>query len=872
MPTPRKLVARSQRDADLQDELRDFVEELTARHIARGLSPDQARRAALVEVGGLQQVRELTREEWLGSALESFMRDVRYGLRLIGRARGFALVVVTTLALVIGANATVFSVMHAVLWRPLPYPSSDRLVVVDADFAGTRQAGVSGAEANDLSVERDLFERLAHVAPVDAHVTVDGEMERVPAMSATDDALALLGAVPMAMGRALAVARDCCNAAGQIRGVVISHALWQRRLGSDPAAVGRHIEVNNIDAEIVGVLPAEFRVFFPATATEAEVVDVWFPWRFETDRRSRGQIAIARLAPGVSLEAAQARLDALTARLVRDHPADYGTGGLRLFVKPLHEVMTAAVRRALWVLAGAVALVLIIGCVNVGNLMLARGRARARELAVRRALGAGQLRLARQLFTEAAVLSLIGAVMGFALAHAGVAIVEWLGPSHLPRQSTIRVTGEVALFTALIGVAVSVVFALLPILGSHREGYETLRAGRLAASGTGRRRMQRSLVMAEVALSIVPLFAAGLMLRSFVNLTKAPIGFSSDHVVSAKVAYSGRVFSEFADKWRLHREALDRVRQIPGVVDVSAGAPVPFDAWQHTRAYGRDGEPLTGVRASIQSVLPGYLRVTGTRLVAGREFSAEDLEAQRQVVIIDERIARRLWPEGAVGRVLAYGRGNSSIPLEVIGVSEPVRVTRVRDDTLPHLFIPYHLFTIEQGLVIRTNESAEAIAPAVKRAIESLGTRRPVYDIRPMQQYVAASMGDTRFLMLILAGFAIASIGLAAIGLYGTLTYLTSQRTHEFGIRMALGASASRVVSGVAREGLLLAIVGAVIGFAGAAATSRVLSGLLYGVSPWDPTTLAAAAVVIAITVLIAAGHPAWRASRVDPTSALRSE
>ena len=861
---------RAKREVDLHDELDAYVEDLTARNRARGMTPAEARRAALVETGGLQQVREMTQDTWRGAATETLVRDARYGLRLIARAPGFAFVVVTTLALVIGANATVFSVMHAVLWRPLPYPAPNRLVVVDADWGGIRGAGISGGEAIDLAAERDLFEDLAHLVPVDAHVTVDGEMERVPAISASDGALHLLGATP-ALGRALDATRDCCNALGQIRAVVISHALWERLLGSNPSAIGRHIEVNNIDVEIVGVLPPGFRLFLPPNTPTPEVVDVWFPRGFEEDRRGRGQVAIARLASGVSLETAQARLDTLAQRFVQDHAADYAKGGLRLFATPLHEVMTAEVRRALWVLAGAVAFVLMIGCVNVGNLMLARGRARAREIAVRRALGAGQVRLARQLFTEAAVLSLLGAAAGFALAHAGVTLIEWLGPAHLPRQSTIWVTGEVALFTAIVGAMVSVAFALLPVAGSRHDGYEALRAGRLAVQGAGMRRMQRSMVVAEVALSIVPLVAAGLMLRSFVNLTNAPIGFSPDQLVSAKVAHHHRSFPEFADKWRLHREAVERVQQIPGVLDVSAGGPVPFDDWQQTRGYGRDGEPLTGARASIQSVLPGYLRAMGTRLVAGREFTDDDLQGQRQVVIIDERIARQLWPEGAVGKILSYDRGKPT-PLEVIGVSETLRVTRVRDDSLPHLFIPYHLYQVEQGLVIRTRLSAEAIGPAVKQAIESLGTRRPVYNIRPMEQYVSASMGDTRFMTLVLTGFAIASIALAAIGLYGTLSYLTSQRTQEFGIRMALGASASRVVSGVAREGLLLAAVGAAIGFTAAIATSRVLRGLLYNVSPWDITTLVAAAVVIVITALVAAGHPAWRASRVDPTDALRAE
>jgi predicted permease len=871
MPKLRRFFNRARRDRELREELQAFVDELTARNISRGMPPSAARRAALVEAGGVQQVRELTREQWVGTAAETLLRDVRYGFRSIARAPGFALVVVATLALVIGANATVFSVMHAVLWRPLPYPGGDRLVVLDADARGQANVGIAFAEIIDLRAEAHLFDGIAYIVGVDAHVNVNGDMERVPAVSASDDALHLLGAVPMALGRPLKESLDG-GLNTTIRRIVISDALWERRLGRDPNVIGRHIEVNNIDAEIVGVLRSDFRLFLPAGVYAPEVVDVWFPIGFDNDRRNRGPITIARLATGVTLDAAQTRLEALADRFVHDYPRDYAGGGLRLFVQPVQSALTADVARALWVLAGAVAFVLLIGCVNVGNLMLARARARDKEMALRRALGAGTLRLMRQYFTEAAVLSLVAAAAGFVLAYGGVALVEWLRPAHLPRQSTIHVTAEVAAFTAFLAVVVSIVFAVVPVLWTRRHSHDALRAGRVAAHGTGMRRTQRTLVVAEIALSIVPLVAAGLMVRSFANLVNSPLGFEPHGIVSAKVPYNLRAYPQPADKWRLYQSVLDRVRQIPGVEDVSAGGPVPLTEWQLTRAYARQGDAMGDSHAAITSVLPGYLRVSGTRLRAGREFTADDIEQQRSVVIIDERIAKQLWPDGAIGKQLAYQRGTSSTPLEVIGVSEPVRVTRVRDDTLPHLFIPFHLFTVEQALVIKTSESAAAIGPVVKETVEALGTRRPVYDIRPMPSYVDASMGDTRFLMLILTGFALTSILLAAVGLYGTLSYLTSQRTQEFGIRVALGASASRVLGAVAREGLWLSLMGSAIGFAGAAATTGALRGLLYNVTPFDGVTLLATAAAVAATALIASTHPAWRAAKVDPTTALRAE
>jgi predicted permease len=857
-------------EADLEDELQSFIDELTARHIARGMTPEAARRAALVETGGLQQVREATREVWTLAPLESLLRDLRYGGRLFARTPGFSFFVVATLALVIGANATVFSVMHAVLWRALPYPEAARLVVVDAEVRGASRAGLSGGETLDLRAEPGLFDGLAYIVGVDAHLNVDGEMERVAAVSASDDALPLLGAVPMAWGRPLQAIRDG-GLNSTIRSVVISYQLWQRRFGSDPSAVGRRIEVNNIDAEIVGVLPPDLRVYLPAYAVVAESPDVWFPTGFETERRSRGPISIARLAPGVTLAAAQSRLDAVSERVRRDYPADYADGGLRLSVVPLAHVLTADVSRALWVLGGAVGFVLVIGCVNVGNLLLARARTRRREMAMRRALGAGQLRLVRQLLAEAAVLSALGALAGFALAGAGVSLVEWLGPAHLPRQDSIRITGEVAAFTAVLAIAVCIVFAVLPAFASRGEGHDALASGRAAVQHRGIRRVQRGLVIAQVALSIVPLVAAGLMLRTFVNLASAPLGFDPANLVSAKVAYSLRAFPQPADRWRLHREILDRVADVPSVDEVSAGGPPPLGEWLPTRLYGREGDAATQSRATIQSVLPGYLRVTRTRLLAGREFTEDDIEQQRPVVIIDARMAEQLWPAGAIGQRLAYGPGRTPRLLEVIGVTEPVRALNVREDRVPHFFVPYHLFAVEQALVIRTRETAEAIGPAVKRAVESVGTRRSVYDIRPLQAYADASMADTRFMMLVLAGFGIASIVLAAVGLYGTLAYLASLRTQEFGVRMALGASAWQVLRAVAGEGIVLATVGAALGLMGAVAATGALRGLLYNVTPFDALTLAGVAGVVSATTLAATVHPAWRASRTNPMHVLRA-
>ena len=876
----RSLFRSADLDRDLDDELRSFVDERTAHYTSRGLRPDAARRAALVEIGGIEQLKERVRDRRVGWGFETLTRDIRYGVRMLTRAPGFAVVVIATLALVIGANATVFSVIHAVLWQRLPYADADRLVFVDAEARGEIGAGISSAEISDIRAEPDLFEQLGTVVSVDAHVRVDERMERVGAASAHDDVLRAFGAEPLLLGRvndanqSLALGEPAFNKDGYVTTVVISYDLWQRMLGNDPNIIGRHIDVNNLDVRVVGVLRPDFRVFMPANATLPEVVDVWFPRPIEQDRRSRGQATVGRLKPGVSLETAQARLDVLSTRLMNDHAKDYFDGPLRLSVRPLQDVLTEPVRPALLVLAAAVGFVLLIGCVNVGNLMLARARVRAPEMAVRQALGAGRGRLARQLVTETTILVLIGASLGFAMAYAGVSLIDWLRPVHLPRQSQITVNGSVAIFTATVAMVVSIACGLLPIASSGPQPeVEPLRAGRSSVQRSGARRLQRALVIAEVALSIVPLVAAGLMLRTFVNLEKASIGFDPSGLLTGKVAISRRQFPETKQLIELHREAFDRVARLPGVEAVSAGGPMPFEGYTFSRTYGRPTDPQPFLsRATLQSVFPGYLGITRTGLRAGRDFTMDDLVNERQVIIVDHRLANELWPEGAVGQRLGVTRGRSFVTFEVIGVTNPVRVTRVRDEGTPHMFVPYHFQTIEMALVVKTRESAAALGPAIKQAVESLGTRRPVYDIRPMQFYVDRSIGDARFTMLVLVGFGGAALLLAAVGLYGTLSYLTAQRTQEFGVRMALGATAGRILRAVATEGVRLSAIGGAIGMAGAMTTSAVLRDLLYGVAPDDTTTLLSVTTLVAVVAIIAAIRPAWVAAKTDPCSALRAE
>jgi putative ABC transport system permease protein len=652
---------------------------------------------------------------------------------------------------------------------------------------------------------------------------------------------------------------------------VISHELWQRRFHGDPRVIGRRLTVNNFDVQIVGVMRPDFRLVLPTANHVEERVDVLLPREFVPASLYRGLTVLGRLAPDATVSQAQAELDGLAAGFVASRPSAY-PNGLRLTVRPLGEVVTREVKPALLALGAAVGFVLLIACVNVANLLLVRAKTRERELAVRRALGATRLRLMRQLLAENLVVAVLGGACGLLLARLGVGILGWLRPVHLPRQSEIAIDGVVMLWTAGLTTAASVVFALVPALIFARDANgQALLSSRSGSRLLRSRHLHRGLVLSEVALSIVPLIAAGLMLRTFTNLLDAPIGFDPAHVVTARIPLNLGAFATVDRRSGFYRDATARVRELPGVDAASVGGPLPLAPVQTTQRFWRGGdlEPTPSIGMQ-QSIMPGYFGVMGIPLQAGRDLSDDDLLYQRRVAIVDERLAALLWNGDAIGKQL--GVGESKQPLEVVGVAGHIRARTLRDAGAPMLYVPSHVYEIEQTLVVKTRAPLSAIGPAIKQAVETLGPGRPVFDIRLMDDIVAASIDDTRFTMLVLAGFAIASLLLAGIGLYGTLAYLTSQRTQEFGVRLALGASAASILRLVIREGCLLTALGAGLGLAGAMAATGALRGLLYGVTPLDGVTIASVAALVAAVALAAVGWPAWRAARVDPTTALRAE
>jgi putative ABC transport system permease protein len=865
----RALRRSAHADRDLDDELRAYVEARAASYERRGLAPAEAKRAALIEVEGVEQVKESVRDVRIGSALEAAVRDARYGARVLWRSPGYAAVVIMTIALGIGVNAAIFSVVHAVLWRSLPYPDAARIVVIEADTRALPSAYSSSGAVFDVRAQSRLITSIAQTEGRDASLMIDGVMERVAAARVTDELLPLLGASPLALGRTLVTSEDADGIV--IKGVVISHELWQRRFQGDPRVIGRRLMVNNFDVQVVGVMRPDFRLVLPAANHLEEHVDVWLPRDFGPSLLYRGLTLCGRLAPGATVAQAQAELNGLVAGFVASQPSAY-PNGLRLTVRPLGEVVTRDVKPALMALGAAVGFVLLIACVNVANLLLARTKRRERELAVRRALGATRLRLMRQLLAENLVVAILGGACGLLLARLGIGVLDWLRPVHLPRQSEIAIDGVVMLWAAGLTVMSSVIFGLVPALiftrDAHGQAFHSSRAGSLLLRS---RRLHRGLVLSEVALSIVPLIAAGLMLRTFTNLLEAPIGFDPAHVVTARISLNLRVFSTVDRRSAFYRDAIARVRELPGVDAASVGGPLPLAPVQTTQRFWRseDREPTPSI-GMLQSIMPGYFGVMGIPLRAGRDISDDDISHRRRIVVVDERLAARLWNGDAVGKQL--GVGEAKQPLEVVGVAGRIRAREIRDSVTPMIYVPSHVYEIEQTLVVKTRAPLSTIGPAIKQAVEALDPGRPVFDIRPMEDIVEASIDNTRFTMLVLSGFAVASLVLAGVGLYGTLAYLTSQRTQEFGVRLALGASAASILRLVIREGGLLTGLGAALGLVGAIAVTRALRGLLYGVTPLDGLTIASVVGLVAAVALVAVGWPAWRAARIDPATALRAE
>ncbi len=804
------------------------------------------------------------------------LADLRYALRTLLKSPRFSVAAVLALALGIGANSAMFSVVYGVLLRPLPFPQPERLVFVQE--ASTRHDGTSPtspATLRDWREQQHVFESVAAAEAWSAAITGSGQSEEIPGLRVSPSLLRVLRVSP-ALGRGFDESDQ--------QTVLLSHALWERRFGADPAAIGRTLTLNGASYRVIGVMPANFH-FPPFWAEKAELwAPLVFPPNRANDRGSRSLRVFARLRDGVTLEQAQAEMSTIASRLQHAYPESYGAdSGAR--VLPLAQVTVGNVKTALLVLLGAVTFLLLIACANVANLLLARASGRRREIALRLALGAARWRLVRQLLAESLTLSAGGGALGLMLAWAAVHALAASIPdaSHftLPRYQELGIGAAVVLFTFAVCAVTGVLFGLAPALQFSRLDLQsTLKEGGHGASRKSRTPLRSLLVVGEVAVSLMLLAGAGLMVRSMARLGAIDSGFDPHHVMTMRLVLTGPAYSIPEKRDRMYRQALDRVAALPGVE--SAGAvnhlPLAGDLW--TFSFTVEGRPAPSLAnlpgAAFRVATPGYFQTMHIALLRGRDISERDDATASPVVIVNRTMAQRFWPgENAVGKRIRLGGPNSQSPwITVAGVVKDVEQQEWGASAGNEFYFPYLQNPEDiqkyQTLVVRTTGEPSAVTSAIQREVSALDRDCLLADAATMDQVVSRAVWQPRSSTRLLSGFALLALLLAAIGIYGVISYGVSQRMQEIGIRMALGASPSKVLRTVLGEGALLATLGTALGLAGALLLTRYLQSLLYEVSATDPLILATSAGTLMLIALAAAFLPARRATRVDPVIALR--
>jgi predicted permease len=814
-------------------------------------------------------------------SMDILLQDIRYAARKLARTPGFTLVAVLTLGLAIGATTAIFSVVDGVLLKPLPFRAPERLVRVGST---TREGPITAMSPLDFIDYRDQsrgFEGMAAVDVRDMNLTAAGALpQRVNAARVGARFFELLGVRPQ-LGRAFAPGDDESGAPAL---AVISDALWKGRFGSDPGVVGRAVSLDGRPYAVVGVAPP--------TLTYPQRPDVWIPkvWEtWETEPRNRGSHSlsgIARLKPGTTVEHGRREIETVAARLARQYPeSNTGFSGT---VQPLQEQIVGTVRPALLTMLGAVGFVLLIACANVANLLLVRAAARESEIAVRTALGAGRGRLVRQLVTESVLLALAGAVLGALLASWAVDAVVAFGPRRLPRLDEVAVDGRVLLFAAAIAVATGIAFGIVPALQAARPDIgQVLNAGVRGSSRGGGQRTRSVLVMSEMALAVVLLVGAGLLIRSFTRLVRVDPGFGTEDVVTFNVTLPDAKYPFDRDKRALVGALVERLRALPGSQAVGVVFNRPMGRHVMRTAFDVAGRapnpPDRRTPTGAQPASPDYFRALHIPLVRGRLYTpADDRPDAPPVVVVSEEFVRRYFPtEDPIGKRITLGVTHDSAQTgtevraegEIVGIVGDIKETALAEPAYPTTYLPYNTFPVgDLAVLVRSTADAEMVEGAARTALHELDADLPIHDMRPMSEVVTESVSQPRFYTLLLGGFAAIALVLAAVGIYGVISYAVTLRTRELGIRVALGASSEQVVRMVLGQGLALTIVGVAVGLGAAFLLTRVIASLLFGVGALDPLTYGAVAAVLLGVAALASYVPARRAARVDPLLAMRAE
>jgi putative ABC transport system permease protein len=876
------------RENEIAEELSQHLEDQYEQLLARGASEDEARAAVLrelVDLSGpqLRRVESRVQHEPLiigrdskAHLVSDLWQDLRYGLRMLAKNPGFTIVAVIALALGIGTNSAIFSVVNTVLLRPLPYKNPERLAMVweENSKQGFPHDTPSPANFADWRDQNHVFESMAAIADISFNLTGAGDPERIDGQRVSASLFSLLGVEPQ-LGRAFRAEE---NRPGANHVVIIGHGLWQRRFGADPGIIGKPINLNGESFTVVGVMPRTFQ--FPARTDQ-----LWVPIAFDAkEGGSRGNHylgVIARMKLGVTLQQAQAEMTTIATRLQQQYPETNTSIGA--VVTPLHEHVVGDIKSALLVLLGAVSFVLLIACANVANLLLARAAVRQREIALRLALGAGRARLIRQFLTESVLLAAFGGGIGLLLAVVGLSVLKRFIPPNISQAEAITIDAKVLIFTVLVSLMTGLIFGLAPATQAANFNLnDTLKeSDRDSAAGSRGNRIRGLLVISEVAVSFILLIGAGLLINSFLHLRNVDPGFRAEKVLTMKIVLPELRYSDKEKRGVFYRELIRRVEILPGAVSAAVATNLPLTETGNSVGVSIEGRadpaPDRVPIVITRIISPRYFETMGIPLLKGRAFTEEDKTETESpsVVVISETTARSFWPgEDALGKHIKVGSpsNNENKWLTVIGVMKDVRQFELVVEPKPQMYLPFTQanFFEPRALVVKTNLEPLSLAATVRKTVWEIDKDQPVSDITSMESIVSESVARQRFSMLLLGIFATLALVLAAVGIYGVMSYSVAQRTREIGIRMALGAQRNDVLKLTIGQGLRLVITGVVIGLAAAFALTRVMSSLLFGISATDPMTFVTISVVLVSVAVLASYIPALRATRVDPMLALR--
>jgi putative ABC transport system permease protein len=879
----RALFRKGVVEQELDDELRFHLEKQIEQNAASGVGAEQARYTALRDLGGVEQIKEECRDMRRVSHVEHLFQDIRYGLRMLAKNPGFTTVAALTLALGIGANTAIFSVVSAVMLRPLPYEDPDRLVTLWERKAevGDERNPPSAANIVDWRAGSRSFEGIAlYNGHGQFNLSGNESPERVAGASISANLFEVLKLAPR-LGNAFTAQQD---QPGRNQVVILSDGLWRRRYRQDPGVVGKTITINGSSFDVVGVMPPGFQ--FPGdTGTILgnyfdPPAELWVPLGLpsrEWNKRSDHYLeAIARLKPGVRLDEARAEMNAIERHILVQYPREYV--GSEVSLIPLHAQIAGPVRPVLLVLWGAVALVLLIACANVANLLLARAASRQREVAIRMAVGATRSRLILQFLTESILLAMLGGALGLLASSWGVSVLRSALPQSFPRAQAIEVDGSVLAFTFFVAVLTGLLFGIAPTFGMSRLALAGwIKSGeRGTTEDRGSHRVRDILVVCEMALALLLTIGAVLMIRSLARLEHVDPGFDRDHILTMELSLPAARYSALDQRGAFMQRVMDQMRALPGVLAVSATSQIPLSG--DNMAYsveveGRPRTPGTFPGADMRIVTPDYFRAMGIQLVKGRTFSDRDGPGAQHVLLINARMARKSFPnEDPIGRRLTLGMGD--FQGEIVGVVDDVKHVGLDAPTNEEVYMPYAQapFWPNMSLILRTLTDPLELAVPARTAVLNTDPIQPASKVRTMDQVLNGSISQPRFRAGLLGVFSLLAVLLAGIGVYGVIAYSVSQRAHEIGIRMALGAKSGSVLNLVLIRGMKLAAMGLSAGLAASLVVTRVVQRMLFGIGPTDPLTLTSATVLLAAVALAATYVPARRAARVDPMVVLRHE